>query len=179
MSVMTRVADKAGALGSIVSAMGCGACFPALASLGAALGLGFLSQFEAVFITVLLPLFAGLALLANALGWFSHRQWHRTVLGMIGPVIVLIASFTVAEDGTSGVLDLLTGDTDLDGDTLSIKSINGGNGFQMIRHRLGLAYTDSCLDLAFTWRRDYVTNGDAVRGNSYSLTLSFKNIGTR
>lgn len=97
MSVMTRVADKAGALGSIVSAMGCGACFPALASLGAALGLGFLSQFEAVFVTVLLPLFAGLALLANALGWFSHRQWHRTVLGMIGPVIVLIASFTVAE----------------------------------------------------------------------------------
>ena len=34
-SIITRVADKAGALGSIVSAMGCGACFPALASLGA------------------------------------------------------------------------------------------------------------------------------------------------
>lgn len=97
MNVVTRISDKAGSLGSIVSAMGCGACFPALASLGAALGLGFLSQFEAVFVTVLLPLFAGLALLANALGWFSHRQWHRTVLGMIGPVIVLIASFTVAE----------------------------------------------------------------------------------
>ena len=97
MSVMTRVADKAGALGSIVSAMGCGACFPALASLGAALGLGFLSQFEAVFVTVLLPLFAALALLANALGWFSHRQWQRSVLGMIGPAIVLVASFTVAE----------------------------------------------------------------------------------
>ena len=91
MNVVTRISDKAGSLGSIVSAMGCGACFPALASLGAALGLGFLSQFEALFVTVLLPLFAGLALLANALGWFSHRQWHRTVLGMIGPVIVLIA----------------------------------------------------------------------------------------
>ena len=97
MSVMTRVADKAGALGSIVSAMGCGACFPALASLGAALGLVFLSQFEAVFVTVLLPLFAALALLANALGWFNHRQWHRSVLGMVGPAIVLVASFTVAE----------------------------------------------------------------------------------
>jgi mercuric ion transport protein len=97
LNVVTRISDKAGSLGSIVSAMGCGACFPALASLGAALGLGFLSQFEALFVTVLLPLFAGLALLANALGWFSHRQWHRTVLGMIGPVIVLIASFTVAE----------------------------------------------------------------------------------
>lgn len=38
---------------------------------------------------MLLPLFAGLALLANALGWFSHRQWHRSVLGMIGPDYVL------------------------------------------------------------------------------------------
>ena len=49
----------------------------------------------------------------------------------------------------------------------------------MIRHRLGLAYTDGCLDLAVTWRRDYVTTGDAVRGNSYALTLSLRNIGTR
>jgi mercuric ion transport protein len=97
MNVMTRMADKTGALGSIVSAMGCGACFPALASLGAALGLGFLARFEALFVTVLLPLFAALALLANALGWFTHRRWHRSVLGMIGPVIVLVASFTVAE----------------------------------------------------------------------------------
>jgi mercuric ion transport protein len=97
MNVMTRIADKTGALGSIVSAMGCGACFPALASLGAALGLGFLSQFEVLFVTVLLPLFAALALLANALGWFSHRQWHRSALGMIGPTIVLVAAFTGAE----------------------------------------------------------------------------------
>ena len=77
--------------------MGCGACFPALASFGGAIGLGFLSQYEGLFITVLLPLFATLALLANALGWLSHRQWHRSVLGMIGPVIVLAATFTMAE----------------------------------------------------------------------------------
>jgi mercuric ion transport protein len=77
--------------------MGCGACFPALASFGSAIGLGFLSQYEGLFITVLLPLFAGLALLANALGWLRHRQWQRSVLGMIGPTIVLIASFTMAE----------------------------------------------------------------------------------
>jgi LPS-assembly protein len=63
--------------------------------------------------------------------------------------------------------------------TLADNPMNGGNGFQMIRHRFGVAYTDGCLDLAFTWRRDYVTTGDAVRGNSYSLTLSLKNIGTR
>ena len=91
MGLITRIGDKAGALGSIVSAMGCGACFPAIASLGAAIGLGFLSQYEGLFITRLLPLFAALALLANALGWLSHRQWHRSLLGMIGPAIVLAA----------------------------------------------------------------------------------------
>lgn len=46
MGLMTRIADKTGALGSVVSAMGCAACFPALASFGAAIGLGFLSQYE-------------------------------------------------------------------------------------------------------------------------------------
>ena len=91
MELLTRVADKAGALGSVVSAMGCAACFPAIASLGAALGLGFLSEYEGLFITKLLPLFAAIALVANALGWFSHRQWHRTLLGSVGPTMVLAA----------------------------------------------------------------------------------------
>ena len=36
--------DKAGALGSLVSAASCPACFPALASLGTAAGLGFLGD---------------------------------------------------------------------------------------------------------------------------------------
>lgn len=97
MGILNSIGNKAGGLGSIVSAMGCGACFPALASFGGAIGLGFLSQYEGLFVTVLLPLFASLALLANALGWLSHRQWHRSVLGMIGPIIVLAATFTMAE----------------------------------------------------------------------------------
>ncbi|HCO8889509.1 TPA: organomercurial transporter MerC [Escherichia coli] len=92
MGLMTRIADKTGALGSVVSAMGCAACFPALASFGAAIGLGFLSQYEGLFISRLLPLFAALAFLANALGWFSHRQWLRSLLGMIGPAIVFAAT---------------------------------------------------------------------------------------
>jgi mercuric ion transport protein len=97
MGPLDSIGNKAGGLGALVSAMGCGACFPAIASFGGAIGLGFLSQYEGLFITVLLPLFASLALLANALGWLKHRQWHRSVLGMIGPIIVLVATFTMAE----------------------------------------------------------------------------------
>ncbi len=78
MSFLTRAADKAGLLGSIVSAMGCASCFPAFASLGAAIGLGFLSPYEGLFVRILLPVFAGIALFANAIGWLDHRQWRRT-----------------------------------------------------------------------------------------------------
>ena len=94
MSLLTRIADKTGVLGTLVAGMGCAMCFPALASIGAAIGLGFLSQWESLLVHVLLPLFALIALLANALGWFSHRQWQRSALGMIGPILVLIGRYT-------------------------------------------------------------------------------------
>ena len=91
MQWLTRAGDKAGALGTVVAATSCPACFPAIASLGAAAGLGFLTEYEGLFINTLLPWFAGVALVANALGWLSHRQWHRSLLGMIGPALVLAA----------------------------------------------------------------------------------------
>jgi LPS-assembly protein len=56
---------------------------------------------------------------------------------------------------------------------------NASSGFNLLRHRLGVAYTDDCLDLGFTWRRDYVSTGDAQRGNSFQLTLSLRNLGGR
>lgn len=93
MGRMTSIADKTGALGVAISAISCPACFPALASLGAAVGLGFLARWEGLFVTILLPLFAVLALLANGLGWLSHRRWRRGLIGMIGPLLVLAAVY--------------------------------------------------------------------------------------
>ena len=83
--LLTRFGDKISSLGVLVSAMGCAMCFPVIASLGAAVGLGFLSQWEGLFVNTLLPLFAWIALVLNGLGWFSHRQWHRSALGVVGP----------------------------------------------------------------------------------------------
>jgi len=51
------------------------------------------------------------------------------------------------------------------------------DGFDPVRHRLGVSYEDDCLRLGVTWRRDYEDRGDARRGNSYLLTVSFKNLG--
>lgn len=50
MGWMTRVSDKAGALGSVASAASCPACFPALAGLGSAMGLGVFAGDEGLFI---------------------------------------------------------------------------------------------------------------------------------
>lgn len=93
---LSRRADKVGIIGAIIAAMGCAACFPALASLGAAIGLGFLSQFEGVFIRFLLPLFALIALLANLVGGLRHRQWLRMALSLIGPLLVMAAAVFMA-----------------------------------------------------------------------------------
>ena len=87
--LVTRLSDKTGSLGAIISAMGCGMCFPAIASLGSTLGLGFLAHYEGLFINTLLPLFAVIALLANLINGVRHRRWLRLVLGIAGPLMVL------------------------------------------------------------------------------------------
>jgi LPS-assembly protein len=62
--------------------------------------------------------------------------------------------------------------TDAAEDPLSL-----ANGYQPVRHRLGIAYTDDCLDIGLTWRRDYDGTGDSQRGNSFLLRLAFRGLG--
>jgi mercuric ion transport protein len=93
LNLFSRIADKAGVIGTLGSAFACAACFPAIAGIGAALGFGFLSQWEWTIIETWFPLFAVLVLIANILGFLSHRQWHRSILGMIGPIMVLLSLY--------------------------------------------------------------------------------------
>ncbi len=51
------------------------------------------------------------------------------------------------------------------------------DGYEPVRHRIGLTYEDDCLTFGFTWRRDYDAQGDALRGNTFQLRLSFRNLG--
>ncbi|MEG3151726.1 LPS assembly protein LptD [Sphingomonas sp. ZT3P38] len=68
----------------------------------------------------------------------------------------------------SALIDL----TDRNEDPQSIS-----DGFDPVRHRLGIAYEDDCLRIGLTWRRNYQDTGDARGGNSYLLSLAFKNLG--
>jgi LPS-assembly protein len=51
------------------------------------------------------------------------------------------------------------------------------DGYEPVRHRIGIAYEDDCLTIGLTWRRDYDASGDARRGNTYQLRLSLRNLG--
>jgi mercuric ion transport protein len=101
MQMISRLADKAGSVGALVSAMGCAACFPVLGSLGAALGLGFLHQFEGVFINTLLPVFAGIVLISNLYAAWFHRRWIRMLWGISGPLMILATFYLFWTDNWS------------------------------------------------------------------------------
>ncbi|GMN04014.1 LPS-assembly protein LptD [Erythrobacter sp. MTPC3] len=53
------------------------------------------------------------------------------------------------------------------------------DGFEPIRTRLGVAYSDDCIEFGLTWRRDFITAGDAERGNTFQLFFALRNLGFR
>jgi len=92
-TLFTRFSDKTGVLGTLTAAMGCASCFPALGSLASGLGLGFLAQYEGIFVNTLLPIFAAIVLAANVFGFFNHKIWYRGLLGIAGPIMVLLTMY--------------------------------------------------------------------------------------
>ena len=57
---------------------------------------------------------------------------------------------------------------------------NGSNpAVQPLRTRLGMAFQNDCFEFDLTWRRDYVTLGDATQGSSFLLHFSLRNLGFR
>ena len=52
-------------------------------------------------------------------------------------------------------------------------------GFTPVRTRLGFAYADDCLELGFTWRRDYISIADAQEGSSFRFHFALRNLNFR
>ena len=51
------------------------------------------------------------------------------------------------------------------------------DGYEPVRHRLGIAYEDECLELGLSWKRDYERIGEFRKGNTFALRLSLKGMG--
>ena len=87
--------------GTVVAAMVCAFCFPALGTIAASVGLGFLSAYEGILITQVLPILAVVALLFGLLAWWNHRVPWRGALSLVGPLIVLAALYPLWQYGWS------------------------------------------------------------------------------
>lgn len=68
----------------------------------------------------------------------------------------------------SAIIDL----TDRREDPISV-----ADGYDPVRHRLGVAYDDGCLSMGVTWRYDYEDTGDARRGSTFLFRLALRNLG--
>lgn len=50
------------------------------------------------------------------------------------------------------------------------------DGFDPVRHRIGIAYEDECIEVGLSWRKDYERIGDFRRGSTFSFRLSLKGL---
>ncbi|MEM1050583.1 MAG: LPS assembly protein LptD [Pseudomonadota bacterium] len=81
------------------------------------------------------------------------------------------ARFTIGRNWSvfgSGVFNLTNEDED---------PVFTPDGFEPIRTRLGIAYRDDCIEFGATWRRDFITFGDAEEGNSFQVFFALRNLG--
>jgi LPS-assembly protein len=55
--------------------------------------------------------------------------------------------------------------------------LNLADGFEPVRHRVGISYEDECLELGVAWKRDYERIGEFRKGSTFSINFSLKGIG--
>lgn len=51
------------------------------------------------------------------------------------------------------------------------------DGWQPIRTKLGVSYTDECFEFGVTWKRNYIDNLNAREGNTFLFNLKLRNLG--
>lgn len=96
--------EKTGTLGTIISSMGCAACFPVLGTLASSIGLGFLASYEGVLLNKILPVFALFALILCSYQWGKNGRHIRGFLSTLGPVAVLLTLYPLWSYGWSTYL---------------------------------------------------------------------------
>jgi mercuric ion transport protein len=79
--------EKFGTTGAVVAALACPICFPKLAVVGAALGLGILAPYEKYVALFVQALFV-VAFIGQVLSYRTHQS--KSVLGLSGLVTVLL-----------------------------------------------------------------------------------------
>jgi len=84
------VVEKIGTIGAVLAAAACPACFPMLAVLGTALGLGVFHSFEG-WVFTWFQILVVVAMLGNLFSFVRHRREYSLIIGLAGPVLIFFA----------------------------------------------------------------------------------------
>lgn len=85
--------DKIGAIGTLVTAMACPACWPLFATVGSALGLGILLPWEGILMNFVFPTTAALATVGSVLSFRSHKKRLPLIVGLLSGAAILLGFY--------------------------------------------------------------------------------------
>jgi mercuric ion transport protein len=85
------VVEKFGTIGALLAAA-CPACFPMLAVVGTALGLGILSPFEG-WVFVVFQIFVAAAVFGTVFSFVRHHRVFSFIIGLTGPALIFFALY--------------------------------------------------------------------------------------
>ncbi|MEX6722899.1 LPS-assembly protein LptD [Parapedomonas caeni] len=71
----------------------------------------------------------------------------------------------------------LIGSTILDLTSKGENPLTTSDGFEPIRHRVGLVYEDECFSFSVTWKKNFTEDRDFRKGSSVFLRFSLRNLG--
>jgi hypothetical protein len=89
--------DRLAPAGAFLLAGTCPACFPLLATAGAALGLGFLRSYQGMLLVVF-QILVGFSVLGNILAFRSHRKWQPLAMSAAGAGLVFLSLYVLGNE---------------------------------------------------------------------------------
>jgi len=88
-TVKLKLVDRISAFGVFLTALACPVCFPMLAVVGSALGLGFLHPYE-MKIMILFQILVGTSFLGNLISFLNHRKKLPLAVGLVSPLLIFM-----------------------------------------------------------------------------------------
>jgi len=89
--------DRFGSIGAVIAAAACPICFPKLALIGAAFGLGAFSAYEYQFL-IAVQVLVGLAAAGNVLSYLRHRNAWLLAAALLGTAAVFTGLYVAGSE---------------------------------------------------------------------------------
>jgi mercuric ion transport protein len=86
--------EKSGTTGAIIAALACPICFPKLALIGAALGLGVFAPYEG-FIAIAVQIFFVLALIGQTIAYRKHHNAWILIASILTTVLMFLGYYVI------------------------------------------------------------------------------------